>query len=154
VPVPTLARGVSALSTVGSVPVVTVRLIGPAGPDQGAISVAVFNPARTQLFCTPVACNRSGWVMELRTPSQPTGTYGAACCFNGGFKIADARGGWVSEGRTVASLVPGAASVVIYADGVQISDRGASRSPPHTARSFQSGRTCSCSSTGVFPNTW
>ncbi|MCU1595460.1 MAG: hypothetical protein JWO12_2852 [Frankiales bacterium] len=37
--------------------------------------------------------------------------------FNGGFKIRDAHGGWLSEGRTVVPLVRGAASVVTYADG-------------------------------------
>ncbi len=118
VPVPTLARGVSALSTVGSVPVVTVRLIGPAGPDQGAISVAVFNPARTQLVLHAGSLQPlpgGSWSYGPQVSPQERTVLLAA--FNGGFKIADARGGWVSEGRTVASLVPGAASVVIYADG-------------------------------------
>jgi hypothetical protein len=37
--------------------------------------------------------------------------------FNGGFKMADARGGYYTEGRVIYPLVPGAASLVIYADG-------------------------------------
>lgn len=37
--------------------------------------------------------------------------------FNGGFKLRDSRGGWLSEGRLVAPLRPGAPSVVIYSDG-------------------------------------
>jgi len=37
--------------------------------------------------------------------------------FNGGFKMADAHGGYYTEGRVIYRLVPGAASLVIYADG-------------------------------------
>ena len=37
--------------------------------------------------------------------------------FNGGFKLRDSRGGWLSEGRLVAPLRQGAPSVVIYSDG-------------------------------------
>ncbi len=37
--------------------------------------------------------------------------------FNGGFKMKDAHGGYYTEGRTIDRLRPGAASLVIYADG-------------------------------------
>jgi hypothetical protein len=37
--------------------------------------------------------------------------------FNGGFKMGDIPGGWFAEGRTLKSLVPGQASLVIYRDG-------------------------------------
>ena len=118
VPMPTLAPGVSALGTVGSVPVVTVRQIAPAGPGQGPITVAAFNPARTQLVL------HAGSLQPLAGGTWNDGPQVGAqertfllAAFNGGFKIGDARGGWVSEGQTVAPLVPGAASVVIYADG-------------------------------------
>ncbi|HEY6429755.1 MAG TPA: hypothetical protein VIX84_21205, partial [Acidimicrobiales bacterium] len=37
--------------------------------------------------------------------------------FNGGFLMKDAQGGYYAEGRTIYPLVPGAASLVIYADG-------------------------------------
>ena len=37
--------------------------------------------------------------------------------FNGGFKMKDARGGYYTEGRLIDRLRPGAASLVIYADG-------------------------------------
>jgi hypothetical protein len=118
VTVPTLAPGVSGMGTVGSAPVVTVRRIAPAGPGQGAISIAVFNPEKTQLVLhagslQPLA--GGSWSYGPQVSAQERTVLLAA--FNGGFKIGDARGGWVSEGRTVAPLVPGAASVVIYADG-------------------------------------
>ncbi|MHB1712783.1 MAG: hypothetical protein ACYCV7_15525 [Acidimicrobiales bacterium] len=117
-PVPTLTPGELALGTVGSVPVVTVRQVAPAGLGQGAISVAVFNPRRTRLVLhagsvEPVAGGT--WHYGPQVGPQERSVLLAA--FNGGFKMADARGGWFSEGRTVVPLVPGAASVVIYADG-------------------------------------
>ena len=37
--------------------------------------------------------------------------------FNGGFKMVDAHGGYYTEGRMIYPLVPGAASLVIYANG-------------------------------------
>jgi hypothetical protein len=37
--------------------------------------------------------------------------------FNGGFKIADSRGGFYAQGRTAYALVAGAASLVVHADG-------------------------------------
>ncbi len=37
--------------------------------------------------------------------------------FNSGFKIKDARGAYYQNGHTVGSLTPGAASLVVYADG-------------------------------------
>lgn len=37
--------------------------------------------------------------------------------FNSGFKIKDSRGGFYQNGHTVGSLTPGAASLVVYADG-------------------------------------
>ncbi|MFC4944706.1 hypothetical protein [Pseudonocardia sp. GCM10023141] len=41
-----------------------------------------------------------------------------AAVFNGGFRLNDpSHNGYLSEGRTVAPLVPGAASLVIYTDG-------------------------------------
>jgi hypothetical protein len=118
VPVPTLTPGVSALARVGPVSVVSVHLVGPAGPGQGQITVAVFNPARTQLVLhagslQPVA--GGWWNYGAQVGAQERTVLLAA--FNGGFKVANARGGWVSEGRTAVPLESGAASVVIYADG-------------------------------------
>lgn len=37
--------------------------------------------------------------------------------FNGGFRLGDSRGGYYNEGRTVRALVPGRASLVVYANG-------------------------------------
>jgi hypothetical protein len=118
VPVPTLTPRVSALAKVGPVSVVSVHLVAPAGPGQGPITVAVFNPARTQLVLhagslQPVAGGLWNYGAQVGTQERTV----LLAAFNGGFKVANAQGGWVSEGRTAVPLESGAASVVIYADG-------------------------------------
>jgi len=115
---PTLAPGDFALASVGSAVVATVNQVASAGPGQGVITVAVFNPRRTVLVLhagsiEPVGGGTWGYGPEVGTQERRA----LLAAFNGGFKMADARGGWLSEGRTVVPLVHGAASVVIYADG-------------------------------------
>lgn len=56
-----------------------------------------------------------GWSWSGQVPPQARADLAAA--FNSGFYIRDAQGGYYSEGRTVAPLVNGAASLVIYKDG-------------------------------------
>jgi N-acetylmuramoyl-L-alanine amidase len=105
-------------STIGSVPLVRVWRVPPAASGQGAISVAMFDPARTRLILHAGSLQPAAgesWVYGPQVGATERGSLLAA--FNAGFKLADARGGWLSEGRTVSPLVPGAASVVIYADG-------------------------------------
>ena len=50
-------------------------------------------------------------------PVEPAQATSLVAAFNGGFKMATARGGYYTTGRTVVPLVDGAASLVIYADG-------------------------------------
>lgn len=42
---------------------------------------------------------------------------GLVATFNGGFKIKNARGGFYADGHTAGTMVKGAASLVVYADG-------------------------------------
>lgn len=42
---------------------------------------------------------------------------GLVATFNGGFKIKNSRGGFYADGHTAGTLVTGAASLVVYADG-------------------------------------
>ena len=46
-----------------------------------------------------------------------TGNTNLLATFNSAFKLKDANGGYYDNGQTVGSLVPGAASLVIYKDG-------------------------------------
>jgi hypothetical protein len=50
-------------------------------------------------------------------PIQPAEAASLVAAFNGGFKMNEARGGYYTERRTVYPLRPGAASLVIYANG-------------------------------------
>jgi hypothetical protein len=57
----------------------------------------------------------SGW---SNPPYVPTSDRSALLAtFNSGFTLQDARGGYYQDGRTVAPLRPGAASLVLYSDG-------------------------------------
>jgi len=55
------------------------------------------------------------WTEPSRITPHEMG--GLLATFNGGFKLADAQGGYFDHGRTAGQLVPGAASLVIYNDG-------------------------------------
>jgi hypothetical protein len=50
-------------------------------------------------------------------PVLPAAAATLVAAFNGGFKMNEARGGYYTEGRVIDPLRPGAASLVIYADG-------------------------------------
>jgi hypothetical protein len=56
-----------------------------------------------------------GWTLQAPIPVGVRGDLLAA--FNSGFKLADSRGGYFAEGRTVRPLVNGKASMVFHADG-------------------------------------
>lgn len=58
-----------------------------------------------------------GGPYRYTAPIQPTQAASLVAAFNGGFKMADAHGGYYTEGRTIYPLVPGAASLVIYGNG-------------------------------------
>jgi len=60
-----------------------------------------------------------GGARSWTEPSRitPHETSGLLATFNGGFKMADAQGGYFDHGSTAGRLVPGAASLVIYQDG-------------------------------------
>ena len=115
---PLANQALFAQERVGGTPVVDVWRAPPAGPGQGPITVAEFDPARTRLIL------HAGTIQPGSTGPWLNGPVVGApersrllAAFNAGFKMNDAQGGWYSESRTVVPLVAGAASVVIYADG-------------------------------------
>ena len=95
-----------------------VTLQPPAGRGQGPITVMQLTPGRIRLV---LHAGSSEPAAGLALHSGPVigGSERArlVAAFNGGFKIKEARGGWMSQGRTVSPLRAGAASVVIYKDG-------------------------------------
>ena len=58
-----------------------------------------------------------GGPFKYTAPVAPTAAASLVAAFNGGFKMADAHGGYYTEGRMIKPLVRGAASLVIYANG-------------------------------------
>jgi hypothetical protein len=58
-----------------------------------------------------------GGPFKYTAPVAPAAASSLVAAFNGGFQMKDAHGGYYTEGRMIRPLVPGAASLVIYADG-------------------------------------
>ena len=58
-----------------------------------------------------------GGPFKYTAPVSAAAAASLVAAFNGGFKMADAHGGYYTEGRMIRPLVRGAASLVIYADG-------------------------------------
>ena len=58
-----------------------------------------------------------GLSWKYTAPISPADAKTLVAAFNGGFQMKDAQGGYMSEGKTVAPLRIGAASLVIYANG-------------------------------------
>jgi hypothetical protein len=58
-----------------------------------------------------------GGPYRYTAPIQPASARRLVAAFNGGFKMKEAEGGYYTEGRMIDPLRPGAASLVVYADG-------------------------------------
>jgi hypothetical protein len=58
-----------------------------------------------------------GGPYKYTAPVAPTEASSLVAAFNGGFKMADAHGGYYTENRMIRALVLGHASLVIYANG-------------------------------------
>jgi hypothetical protein len=58
-----------------------------------------------------------GGPYRYTAPIKPASARSLVAAFNGGFKMDAAQGGYYTEGRMIDPLRPGAASLVIYADG-------------------------------------
>jgi hypothetical protein len=81
------------------------------------ITTAVWiDPTRLQVGLVPGAHEPGGvWAQppDITGPARAT----AVAAFNGGFRTQDAHGGFYLDKRQAVRLQPGAASLVIYADG-------------------------------------
>jgi hypothetical protein len=58
-----------------------------------------------------------GFFWKYTAPISRSASQTLVAAFSGGFLLKDSRGGYLSEGRLVAPLVNGAASIVIYKNG-------------------------------------
>ncbi len=58
-----------------------------------------------------------GGPWQQTAPVAPSAATSLVAAFNSGFRMADAHGGYFTQGKTVVPLRPGGASFVIYGDG-------------------------------------
>jgi len=70
---------------------------------------------RARLYSGSISPGHGPWTYTA--PIQLDAALTLVCAFNGGFKPADSKGGYYTQGRIFAPLAAGAASLVITADG-------------------------------------
>jgi hypothetical protein len=92
----------------------TVRLPGTSSVEAG-IAWMDTRLLRATLYSGSLSPGGSSWKYSAPISASASRTLVAA--FSGGFLLKDSKGGYLSEGHTVAPLRVGAASLVIYRDG-------------------------------------
>lgn len=102
-----LVRGLRAVYVTSLVPPGGRRPAGIAWMDSLLLSA--------RLYSGSISPGRGPF--RYTAPIEPAQAASLVAAFNGGFKMRDAHGGYYTEGRTVYALRPGAASLVIYANG-------------------------------------
>ena len=95
--------------------VYVTTLIPPGGRKPAGIAWMDTGLLSARLYSGSVS--PGGGPYKYTAPIQPTQATTLVAAFNGGFKMANARGGYYTEGRTIFPLRRSAASLVIYADG-------------------------------------
>ena len=85
------------------------------------VGAALFPHGRSQLHLNAGTREPVAGVTPVERAQVPVADRGElVATFNGGFKTADARGGWYADGRALVPLIDGAASVVIDCDGTAV----------------------------------
>jgi len=90
-------------------------LVPPGGTHRAGIAWLDMSLLSARLYSGSVS--PGGGPYKYTAPVTPTAASSLVAAFNGGFKMADAHGGYYTEGRLIRPLVRGAASLVIYANG-------------------------------------
>ena len=104
-------------AAVGGVPAMYVAQFRADTVYTSQITSAVWiDPTRLRVALVPGAQEPGGTWPEPPDITGPARA-SAVAAFNGGFRIQDAHGGFYIDGRQAVPLQPGAASMVIYADG-------------------------------------
>jgi len=101
---------------VGGVPAVYETTLVPPGGTQPA-GIAWMDTHRLSARLYSGSVSPGGGPYLYTAPIQPAQATSLVAAFNGGFVMNVAHGGYYTEGRMVDPLAPGAASLVIYADG-------------------------------------
>jgi hypothetical protein len=101
---------------VGGKPAVYETLLVPPGdPKRGGIAWMDTRLLSARLYSGSMS--PGGGPYKYTAPVTRTAASSLVAAFNGGFKMADARGGYYTEGRTIKPLARGGASLVVYANG-------------------------------------
>ena len=90
-------------------------LVPPGGTQPAGIAWMDTPLLSARLYSGSISPGRGSY--RYTAPIQPSEAASLVAAFNGGFKMNEARGGYYTERRTVYPLRPGAASLVIYANG-------------------------------------
>ncbi len=99
----------------GYAAVYETRLVPPGGRQPAGIAWMDTRLLSARLYSGSLS--PGGGPYRYTAPVGPAEAASLVAAFNGGFKMKDARGGYYTEGRMIDPLRPGAASLVIYADG-------------------------------------
>jgi hypothetical protein len=97
-------------------PAVYETLLVPPGGTKRA-GIAWMNTSLLSARLYSGSMSPGGGPYTYTAPVTPAAASSLVAAFNGGFKMADAHGGYYTEGRMVSPLVRGSASLVIYANG-------------------------------------
>ena len=105
--------------TVKNEPVIQVAYLRPDSKHTSYIAGVVWmSGSLLQLVQHPGFSDPGHMVLWSQPAMIPTAQRsGLVAAFNGGFKIKNSRGGFYADGHTAGTLVTGAASLVVYADG-------------------------------------
>jgi hypothetical protein len=90
-------------------------LVPPGGKLPAGIAWMDTRLLSARLYSGSVSPGGLGY--KYTAPVLPQAAATLVAAFNGGFKMADAHGGYYTEGRLIDPLVIGGASAVIYSDG-------------------------------------
>ena len=90
-------------------------LVPPGGTKRAGIAWMDTSLLSARLYSGSMS--PGGGPYKYTAPVAPTAASSLVAAFNGGFKMADAHGGYYTENRMIRPLVRGAASLVIYANG-------------------------------------
>lgn len=90
-------------------------LVPPGGYQPAGIAWMDTRLLSARLYSGSMSPGGGPW--QYTAPIQPAQAASLVAAFNGGFVMNVAGGGYYTQGRVVDPLVPGAASLVIYADG-------------------------------------
>ncbi len=108
-----------AVVKVNKQPVIQIAYLRPDGQHTSYLSGVAWMSGSQLTFVQHPGFSDPGHLNLWTQPSiiPVAQRAGLVATFNGGFKIKNSRGGFYADGNTAGTLVKGAASLVVYADG-------------------------------------